>query len=248
MHSVNNPAEEAFRLYIEQPKISALVSTPGKPLVIWDVGLGAATNAMACIETLEARNDIQRELMLVSFENDLDPLRLAASNSKYFPHACHPAPARLLETKEWRSSELPIHWNLLDGDFLERIAEAPVPDLIWYDPFSYKANPDLWSLYAFERVLAATDGQATRLYTYSASTAVRATMVMAGWFVGRGYATGPKIDTTVAYSPAAVAQGLAEHLLDAAWLSRWKRSDAQGPIGAAPTDARERVEKHPQFR
>lgn len=248
MHSVNNPTEEAYRLYIEQPKIPSLVSKSGKTFVIWDVGLGAATNAMSCIQTLEATTGMQRELQLVSFENDLDPLRLAATNPTYFQHARHPAPTSLLATKEWRSASLPIHWRLLDGDFLERMAEAPAPDLIWYDPFSYKTNPDLWSLSAFERVLGATNDNATRLYTYSASTAVRATMLMAGWFVGRGYATGPKNDTTVAYSPAAVAQGLAVNLLDSTWLSRWTRSDAQGPIGPAPSDARERVERHPQFR
>jgi queuine tRNA-ribosyltransferase len=248
MHSVNNPAEEAHRLYIEQPKITSLAQESAAPLIIWDVGLGAATNAMACIQSLEALADIKREVQLVSFENDLDPLRLAASNPALFAHTRHAAPTELLATYHWRSNTHPIEWKLLEGDFLARIDAAPLPDLIWYDPFSYKTNAELWSFAAFERVLAATAGKSTALYTYSASTAVRATMLMAGWFVGRGYATGPKNDTTVAYSPAAVAEGLGENLLDAAWLQRWKRSDAQGPIGDGPSDAKTRVENHPQFR
>jgi queuine tRNA-ribosyltransferase len=75
MHSVNNPDEEANRLYIEQsalaPRLQA--ATAGTPeLVIWDVGLGAATNAMAvlrCFESVLAANPgAVRPLRLVSFE------------------------------------------------------------------------------------------------------------------------------------------------------------------------------------
>src|SRR6185369_11218703 len=54
MHSVNDPAEEARSLYVEQSRlISRLQSADNAPLVIWDVGLGAATNAMATIHAVE---------------------------------------------------------------------------------------------------------------------------------------------------------------------------------------------------
>ncbi|MEO6567489.1 MAG: tRNA guanosine(34) transglycosylase Tgt, partial [Opitutaceae bacterium] len=64
---------------------AALVTDGGSPadeLVIWDVGLGAATNAMAvlrCFERCQAEQGegALRRLRLVSFECDLDPLRLA---------------------------------------------------------------------------------------------------------------------------------------------------------------------------
>lgn len=247
MHSVNNPSDEARRLYIEQPSIVTSATFAGEPLVIWDVGLGAATNAMECIGLLENTEGIQREVRIVSFENDLNPLRLAANHPDLFQHTKHVAPKILLENRLWRSSIRPIQWHLLEGHVLDRLPAAESPDIIWYDPFSYKVNTDLWSVAAFEAVLTASQAKATRLYTYSASTAVRATMLMAGWFVGRGAATGPKSDTTIAYSPEAIRQGVADRLLDAAWLARWKRSDAKGPIGADCLNAYEKVLRHPQF-
>src|SRR3981081_1016770 len=56
MHSRTPPMEEARRLYIEQSNLAERVQLSANenpesaaPLVIWDVGLGAAANAMAAI-------------------------------------------------------------------------------------------------------------------------------------------------------------------------------------------------------
>src|SRR5277367_3631317 len=54
MHSVNDPAEEARSLYVEQSRLlERLESGSEEPLVVWDVGLGAAANAMAAILAVE---------------------------------------------------------------------------------------------------------------------------------------------------------------------------------------------------
>jgi queuine tRNA-ribosyltransferase len=94
--------------------------------------------------------------------------------------------------------------------------------------------------------------KATELYTYSASTAVRVALLSAGFFVAQGVGTGPKIETTIAFSRAeSVAQHpLKPKLLEQRWLARWRRSDAKFPI-ALPLDEREPwatlIENHPQF-
>jgi hypothetical protein len=45
---------------------------------------------------------------------------------------------------------------------------------------------------------------------------------------------------------AAVVHG--HELLGSEWLSKWRRSDAQMPLGAGPeTDWRAAIEGHPQF-
>jgi len=56
MHSVSAPSEEANKLYIEQSALAARLIEAGNnagELVIWDVGLGAATNAMAALYCFE---------------------------------------------------------------------------------------------------------------------------------------------------------------------------------------------------
>src|ERR1051325_10502438 len=99
MHSVNAPADEADKLYIEQSCLAARLlkhEAPADDLVIWDVGLGAAFNAMAairCFERCTAIDDTAlRARRLVSFERDLDPLALAVKKSGYFAHLRHAAP------------------------------------------------------------------------------------------------------------------------------------------------------------
>jgi queuine tRNA-ribosyltransferase len=247
MHSVNDPSTEAYALYVKQAGILDELKPHPTPLVIWDVGLGAATNVMACVRRLEDLGSFEREVRIVSFERDLDPLRLAARYPYLFDHLKHRAPHTLLRKGSWQSSRVPLSWELLEGDFVDCMSKAPSPDIIWFDPFSYKVDTALWSVDAFSRVLAKTEGKSTRLYTYSASTAVRTSMLLAGWFVGRGLLTGPKDETTVAYNLQASEAGLAHDLLDRLWLERWGRSDSKGPIGSSIDDLASRVFGHPQF-
>jgi queuine tRNA-ribosyltransferase len=53
MHSVIDPQVEARNLYLNQSGIMEAVNLPGESMTIWDVGLGAATNAMTCIMEVE---------------------------------------------------------------------------------------------------------------------------------------------------------------------------------------------------
>ncbi|MGE0822707.1 MAG: tRNA guanosine(34) transglycosylase Tgt [Candidatus Binatia bacterium] len=260
MHSVNAPSEEAQRLYIEQ---SGLTARLGKPqaspdaLVIWDVGLGAAFNAMAtlqCFEKSYAANgeDALRRLHLVSFECDLDPLTLAAKHPGDFPHLRHAAPARLLRDGKWEHSSGLLQWDLRKGDFRECLAVVSVPDLIFYDPFSFKTDSALWTAEIFARIFQHCAAKSTELYTYSASTAVRAALLTAGFFVAEGVGTGPKSTTTVAFTQAA-AVGKHPHsprLLGQQWLARWRRSHAQFPTTLTSEEQSHfarLIETHPQF-
>ena len=246
MHSVSNPCEEARHLYVEQPELARLLGeSREEPLVIWDVGLGAATNAMAVLQCYSAHAETARPVKLVSFEIDLDALRLAVKHSGRFPHLHHPAPAVLLRRGTWTGFAGRFEWELREGDFLEKMADAPAPDLILYDPFSSKVDSALWTPSAFERVFRRCDGRKAALYTYSASTAVRAALLSAGFFVGPGRGTGPKEETTVAFTHPEC-----KTLLGAEWLARWNRSDARFPPSVDAEDRprfAERVLAHPQF-
>ena len=56
MHSRTAPMEEAQRLYVEQSQLAERLRDAAnpEPLIIWDVGLGAAANAMAAVRTYES--------------------------------------------------------------------------------------------------------------------------------------------------------------------------------------------------
>jgi queuine tRNA-ribosyltransferase len=255
MHPGSDPAQEAQSLYVEQSRLlerlSPLAGHTLTPLVVWDVGLGAAANAMAAILAVENLGPpAARPLQLVSFENDLDSLKLALDHPGWFKHLRHAAPRALLRDSRWISPAAPIEWLLLSGDFALRKFEAPPPDIIFFDPFSFKTDSALWTLNAFRELAQACRDQCTELYTYTYSTSVRAAMLAAGFYVAKGRATGPKGETTIGLSARAAASAHGRELLGPEWLAKWGRSDAQVPFGSTAQDDawRDAVLAHPQFR
>jgi queuine tRNA-ribosyltransferase len=252
MHPGGDPAQEAQSLYVEQSRLlERLASGSEEPLVVWDVGLGAAANAMAAILAVEnAGPAAARPLKLVSFENDLDSLKLALDHPGWFRHLRHAAPQALLRDNRWNSLASPIEWLLLNGDFALRKFEAPPPDVVFFDPFSFKTDSALWTLNAFRELARAFKDKHTELYTYTYSTSVRAAMLAAGFYVAKGRATGLKGETTVGLSPRAAGAAHGRELLGQEWLAKWRRSDAQVPFGSTEQDDswRQAVLAHPQFR
>ena len=249
MHPVDDPTQEARLLYVEQSRLlEHLAAAVPSPLVVWDVGLGAAANAMATIHAAEAGVP-RRPLMLVSFENDLDALKLALRHPRWFKHLRHAGPRHLLAESHWSSRKAAIDWRLLHGDFAVCKRDAPLPDLIFFDPFSFKTDRALWTLPAFLDLAAVCGDKAVELYTYTYSTSVRAAMLAAGFYVAKGVGTGPKPETTIALSRGAAATPHGRVLLGAEWLEKWRRSDARTPNGAGGSEDRwrEAVSAHPQF-
>ncbi len=260
MHSVNGPSDEANTLYVEQSCLATRLlqrHAPADALVIWDVGLGAAFNAMATIHCFERcyaerGENTLRPVRLVSFECDLDPLILAAKHPGCFPHLRHGAPCKMLINGTWEHRSGLLHWELLKGDFRECLEAANIPDFIFYDPFSAKTDSALWTAEVFTRILQRCASKSVELYTYSAATAVRVALLTAGFFVAEGIGTGPKSATTIAFTRATGAgeHPLSPRLLGQQWLKRWRRSQAKFP----PTLTKEErshvehlMETHPQF-
>ena len=238
MHSVSDPVQEATALYVTQTRFAERVKeAPERSFVLWDVGLGAATNAMAALHeyertlaTARSKGEPISNLHIISFENDLDSLALTLKNPNLFSHTRHPAPYALLKDGSWQSADGKITWELRRGDFLTQLGaeeNLPSPDLIFYDPFSYKTNPTLWTFEVFKTLFAYTTPHRTALVTYSASTAIRAALLAAGFNVALGAPSGPKSSTTVATSGS--RDEYREHYLTPQWLERWKRSDNKYP-------------------
>jgi queuine tRNA-ribosyltransferase len=180
----------------------------------------------------------------VSFERELAAAELAASPPGAAALELSPEDAAALAAllREGRHDEGPSRWTLVRGDVLETLPGIEErADVVFWDPFSPKANPALWTLAAF-RAVRARCGPGAALYTYSTATAVRAALALAGFFVGAGDPSGPKEQTTVAATdPALLARPL-----DGRWLARLGRSSAPFPDDAPP-DALARVRTHPQF-
>ncbi|HET9955242.1 MAG TPA: tRNA guanosine(34) transglycosylase Tgt, partial [Polyangiaceae bacterium] len=245
MHPVQDPNEEAQRLYVDQPR-AIQRALAGAPITVWDVGLGAAHNAMALVSAI-SKTPGAGEVTLVSFECDTDALALALAHPRLFPHLRHPAPHRLLARAAFAAPGL--SWQLLLGDVRDQLGGAPAPDVIWWDPFSSSVDRELWTLETFTRV-AAYLSKPCELVTYSRSTAVRAALLGAGFYVARGVASGPKSETTHALFGVSDPQSIGYALLDGSWLRQRQRSSAAYPAdveGSHRADFDARLTQHPQF-
>jgi queuine tRNA-ribosyltransferase len=244
MHPVIGPAVESERLYVAQSGLRARLAEDGPPLVLLDVGLGAGSNALAALAAAEEAPRHGRALQIVSFEQDTGALALAASEegaARLGLDGVRLAAARgLLATGCFETPR--VRWRLVHGDLLETLPREEVrAELVFWDPFSPKANPSLWTVGAFSSAFARC-GPRAGLYTYSTATATRTALLLAGFAVGVGDPSGPKEETTAAATdPALLARPL-----DRRWLARLERSSAPFPPDA-PADALERIRAHPQF-
>ena len=245
MHPVIGAAVESERLYVAQSRLAERLLQPGPALVLFDVGLGAAGNAMAAVRAARAAPPGSRPLVLVSFERELGALSLACSDDgsrRLGWSAGETAAARAL-LDGGRHEEPGLSWQLRLGEALDRLDAEPLrADVVYWDPFSPKVNGPLWTAGAFAR-LASRSAPGATLFTYSTATATRAALLLAGFAVGHGDASGPKEETTAAALPPA----LPVRPLDARWLARLRRSSAPFPPDA-PGDALQRISALPQFR
>ena len=242
MHPGLGPRREAELLYVEQTRLVERLTVSGSaPVRVLDVGLGAATNALAVIDC--ARQVKGRALELTSLEQDDGPLRLALADPVRFPvQASHRELLRSLLDR--RSVEAPgLRWSWLEGDALEAVGRLGAPqDVICFDPFSAEVNPALWTVEAlrrFRQVLA----PGGVLSTYSASTRTRVTLLLAGFWVGIGATAAVKETTVASDGPGALVRPLGRR-----WLERWSRSSARAPHGSTLDAGSEAaVRAHPQF-
>lgn len=254
MHSVSDPSEESLILYAQQTGFTETAAgCPGEDFIIWDVGMGAASNVMAALREYERLCDTGvslKKLVIYSFENDLDPLRLAVKHPSLFPHVRHAAPAAILDSGSWSSKKHPVEWKLIRGDFPGTMGRAEQPDCIYYDPFSVNTCSSLWSAETFSALHRYCEGRRTRLFTYSSSTAVRAALLAAGFYVGKGPGTGPKTETTSAEIPLC-GSSCGITLLGSEWPERYMRSSSRRIPGLTEEEQKtydDKVTGHPQFR
>ena len=237
-HPVIGPMAEARGLHVAGSRIAGRAGECERPFVIWDVGLGAAANAVATIEALAAV-PLPARAELHSFDSTAAPLEFAlrhADELGYLTSWREPVVA-LLKTNHAVAGN--VDWHFHRCDFRESVCESrdgvcmpgragvPAPDAILYDPYSPESNRSMWTLDHFARLRACMDpARPCTLTSYSRSTSVRTTLMLAGFVVGCGGATGEKDQTTV----AATHRALLARPLGPEWLARVERSTRGAPL------------------
>jgi tRNA U34 5-methylaminomethyl-2-thiouridine-forming methyltransferase MnmC len=263
-HPVIGPAAEAEALHVQQLRIRERMASQEGEFVVWDVGLGAAANA---VTVLRATRDCPGCIRLISFDRTVEPARFALRHVAELPYLA--GYERVLERLasenvdviEFEDGMRRVSWELVLGDFPTLVGDASgkrdvaealaAPHAILFDPFSPARNPAMWSYRLFKDLYGLLDpGRACGMATYSRSTMLRVTLLLAGFYVGVGRATGEKEETTVASN----TMDLVTEPLGRDWLMRAKRSSGAEPLWEPVYTQRrlaretwERLEAHRQF-
>ncbi len=256
-HPVIGPVAEAEALYVRQLRLRDRVAAHQGEFVIWDVGLGAAANA---VTVLRATRDLPCSLRLVSFDHTLEPLEFALGNTTHLNYLVGYETHLESLLKEghvaFQDGPQSVTWEIHQADFPTLVA-APAartlakPHTVMFDAFSPAKNPAMWSQPLFASLYRLLDpDRPCALPTYSRSTMLRVTLLLAGFRVGVGHATGEKEETTIAANvPELIAEPLGRR-----WLQRVRRSTSAEPMWEpayrqAPLTAAtwEKLQQHPQF-
>ena len=262
-HPVVGPMAEARGLHVGGTRLveraNELGSRNEDPL-IWDVGLGAGANALAAIRALDAGYAGTAPVHLFSFDRTAAAMEFALANAQalQYPLGYESALHALLEhgNTAVRLGNSHLIWQFVRGDFPALLADGTRlhrPHAIFYDPYSPTVNPEMWTLELFTALRARLrDDRPCLLTNYTRSTAVRVTLLLAGFSVGIGPSTGEKDETTVAANTAA--------LLERPLASEWLEKKVYASTNAAPLRAGAgggrspiseedfaRLRAHPQF-
>jgi tRNA U34 5-methylaminomethyl-2-thiouridine-forming methyltransferase MnmC len=256
-HPVIGPVAEAQALYVRQLRLLDRLRNHAGQFVIWDVGFGAAANSLTVIR--EA-HDVPCSIRLLSFDHTLAPLEFALGHPQHLEYLAgyDPMLRNLLGNHSVHSSTgaCSLHWSIHLADFpaLLNTTSAQAlekPHLIMFDAFSPAKNPSMWTLSLFSNLFRLLDPAIPCvLPTYSRSTMLRVTLLLAGFFVGVGHATGEKEETTI----AANTVELIDEPLDRRWLERAHRSTSAEPLlepvyrqARLSAENWAKLQAHPQF-
>lgn len=256
-HPVIGPVAEAEALYINQLRLRERLEHHKSEFVVWDVGLGAAANPLTL---LRATRDQACTLRLISFDHTLEPLEFAIQNTEHLPYLCgyEDHLQQLLRDRqvEFRDGRQSVHWEVHVADFPSLVQEPRArsfakPNVVMFDAFSPAKNPAMWTEPIFASLFDLLDpARPCSLPTYSRSTMLRVTLLLAGFFVGVGHATGAKEETTI----AANTLELIESPLPHRWLQRARRSSSAEPLWSPvyhqarlSDQSWEKLQRHPQF-
>lgn len=256
-HPVVGPVAEAEALYVRQLDLVRRFREAKEEFVVWDVGLGAAANP---IIFLRAVAETPGRIRVLSFDHTLEPLEFALRNVEHLDYLRgYEEPLHRLAREHhavFNTGGPRVEWSVRVHDFPSLLQQAeaanwPKPHVIMFDAFSPAKNPAMWTRPLFARVFQLLDpGRPCALPTYSRSTLLRVTLLLAGFFVGVGHATGEKEQTTIAANSLA----LVREPLDRRWLERARRSTSAEPLETAvyrqaPLSKAtwEQLARHPQF-
>lgn len=178
-HSKNGAIQEAYHVFIK----SGFSLFERKPISILEIGFGTGLNAF--ITYLEAKKENQvinyvgveahpvilEEVLQMNYVAELD-----AANELYIFEQMH--------TSAWENKVIISDSFSLTKrkQLFEDIDDENAYDLIYFDAFGYRVQPELWSLEIFNKMFKAMKSGGV-LVTYACRSSIKNAMLDAGFTI-----------------------------------------------------------------
>ena len=178
-HSKHGAIQEAYHVFIQ----NGLLTFNNQPIFILEIGFGTGLNAF--ITYIESKKSNQKidyygveaypisadEILQMNFVSELN----AAAESEVFKrmHEC-----------DWEiiNQISPLFSLTKRKQFFEQIDDEDKFDLIYFDAFGYRVQPDLWSTEIFRKMYKSLKSKGT-LVTYAARGVVKRSLIEVGFKV-----------------------------------------------------------------
>ncbi len=178
-HSKHGAIQEAYHVFIQ----NGLSTFNCQPVCILEIGFGTGLNAF--ITYLEGKKSNQKidyygveaypispeEILQMNYVTELN----ATSESEVF---------KLMHDCEWEiNKDISTLFSLTKRkQFFEQISDEDQFDLIYFDAFGYRVQPELWSTEIFRKMYKSLKSEGT-LVTYAARGVVKRSMIEVGFKV-----------------------------------------------------------------
>jgi tRNA U34 5-methylaminomethyl-2-thiouridine-forming methyltransferase MnmC len=184
-HSISGAKEEAVEKYAKPCEIDKR-----EEVNILDVCFGLGYNSAAAIDIFAGKH-----ISITGLENDEEILD--AISSVDYPFLSKEIIIKLTKERKYASEQ--VSAQLIVGDARESVKNLPAGsfDVVFFDPFSPKKCPELWTFEFFSDVYRVIKKGGV-LATYSCAGQVRRNMKSAGFIVSDGPRVGRRSPGTIA--------------------------------------------------
>ena len=178
-HSKHGAIQEANDVFIK----NGFSLFKGKPVAVLEIGFGTGLNAF--ITYLEAKKETNQSVDYVGVE--AYPVVLEEALQMNYAKEIEPAESRifqLLHQTNWEEKHsISVHFTLTKRkQFFQDINDNEAFDLIYFDAFGFRVQPELWSETIFSSMYKALKPNGV-LVTYACRTAIKKAMLSAGFSV-----------------------------------------------------------------
>ena len=186
-HSLQGALNESMHIYIHLGLLPVLQNAT-KPVYVFEMGLGTGLNALLAWQLAD---QLQKKVCYISVE--AFPISLEeASLLNYGNLTSMPGFLRLHETSWGTNHQLSEFFTFRkEKTQLEKFTTDQVFDVIFYDAFDPKAQPELWTEAIFAKIASQTKNGGI-LVTYSSKGIVKRALASAGFVVERHPGPGKK--------------------------------------------------------